>query len=267
MQEYYYYRVFRKTIIQFLELFNDIKIGRYNTSGVLLRNVTVPVRFSPKSKAYIWVAENSRNEEMLPMISVDLQSIDFDPTRMANRHESIQVSKNLENLTAEYYKSAVPYNLTFNVRLWALHMVDVDQIYEQILPFFAPYVFMRIYIPEVDTSIEVKVVLQSCSPEMTDDVSEEEARVIRWSTTFVAHTWLFKPILNPGGDGLGTPLIDKLFTNYYLNKDTFDERDLTVTMEASGHANSTVTDALSGIGFDEDAAIIFSYERYGSFDD
>ena len=274
MPDYYYFKIFRKTIIQFLEMFSDIKIGRYNTTGTLLKTVTVPIRFSPKTKAYLWVKENSRNEEMLPMISVDLQSIDFDPSRMGNRHESIEVSKDVEALLGQYYKTPVPYNLTFNLRIWALHMVDIDQIYEQILPFFAPYVFIRINIPDVDTTIECKVVLQSCSPEMTDDVSEEEARVVRWSSIFVAQTWLFKPILNPYAGGFldgttgdlagrsGYPLKQKIFTNYYTNEDSFDERDTTSTWTSAAPSGAVQAESLMGIGYDADAALLYEYERF-----
>lgn len=257
MKTYYYYRSFRKTIIQFLELFSEIKIGRYNQDGVLLKTVLVPVKFSPKSKAFMFVRENERDEEMLPMISVDIQSIDFDASRMGNRHESILVTKNTDTSISQYYKNAVPYNLTFNVRLWTLHMVDVDQIYEQILPYFAPYVFMRINIPEVDTSVEVKVVLQSCSPEMTDDVSQEDARVIRWSTTFVAQTWLFKPIAD-------VDIIKKIYINHYTNDEEFANRD-TTTSFISGGANSAVeSQVFTGIGYDESAKILYDYEILGN---
>ncbi len=262
MQDYYYYRVFRKTIIQFLNLFSDIKIGRYNTSGTLLKNVTVPIKFSPKSKAYLYIKENSRNEEMLPMISVDLQSIDFDSARMGNRHENVLVSKNTGTLTSQLYKNAVPYNLTFNLRIWALHIVDIDQIYEQILPYFAPYAFMRIYIPEVDTTVEVKVILQSCSPEMTDDVSEEEARVIRWSTIFVANTWLFKPIKD-------SKLIEQIYLNYYTNGTEFANRDTSSEFSSAAYSSHTAsgsveTDVLTGLGYDADAELLYTYERFGN---
>lgn len=257
MENYYYYKSFRKTIIQFLELFNSIKIGRYKQDGTLIKLFTVPVRFSPKTKAYMYVRENSRNEEMLPMISIDLQSIDFDPNRLGNRHESVLVTKGTDSLITQYYKNAVPYNITFNVRIWTLNMVDVDQIYEQVLPYFAPYVFMRVNIPEVDTTVEVKVVLQSCSPEMTEDASEEEARVIRWSTIFVANTWLFKPITD-------VDIIKKIFINYYTEDDEFANRDTTSTFTSGASGSSVESQAFTGIGFDSDAAIIYEYERFGN---
>jgi hypothetical protein len=258
MKNYYYYKTFRKTIIQFLELFNDIKIGRYNESGTLLKTVTVPIRFSPKSKAYLYVKENSRNEEMLPMISIDLQSIDFDPNRLGNRHESVLVTKgNASTAVTQYYKNAVPYNLTFNLRIWTLNMVDVDQIYEQILPYFAPYVFMRVNIPEVDTTVEVKVVLQSCSPEMSEDASEEEARVIRWSTIFVANTWLFKPITD-------VKIVEQLFINYYTEDSEFADRSTTSTFTSGASGSSVESQAFTGLGIDSDAKIIYDYERFGN---
>lgn len=253
MKNYYYYKVFRKTIIQFLELFDDIKIARYNTSGEVLKYVTVPIKFSPKTKAYMYIRDSGRNEEMLPMISVDLQSIDFDSTRMGNRHQDIKIVKNIDTLIQQQYKNCVPYNLTFNLRIWALHMVDIDQIYENILPYFAPYVFMRIYIPELDTNVEVKVILQSCSPEMTDDVSEEEARVLRWGTTFVAQTWLFKPVKD-------AKIIEKMFLNFGTPDFTLGEFPSAANGLSGGFAGKA--DSLVALGYDEDAKILYDYEEW-----
>ena len=255
MAGYYYYKVLRKTIIQFLNLFSNVNIGRYDQTGTLLRNIKVPLVFSPRSKAYLWVRENSRNEEMLPMLSVEIQSIDFDVTRMGNKHKEITVTPSVSGGNTALYKNVIPYNITFNLRMWCLHMVDVDQIYEQILPFFSPHVFTRIYIPEVDTNIEVKVILQSCSPEMSEDASEEEARVIRWSTMFTVQTWLFKPLTQTG-------VIDTIFANLYSTEQSWASRTTTAPYVTAGGTYDESID-IRGLGYDEDAKILSDYEIFG----
>jgi len=255
MKNYFYYRIFRKTIIQFMELFNDIQIGRYNNNGELLSMFKVPIRFAPKSKAWIYIQDNAKNEHMLPMITVDLQSIEFDNTRLGNRQENIMVSKNIDEKTAVLFRNAIPYNMSFNLRVWSLHMIDVDQIMEQILPFFAPYVFIRINVPEVDTDVDVKVVLESCTVDPTEDLSESDARILKWTVVFEVQTWLFQPISD------NTGLIGKIFTNYYTNKESWKQRDNKSEFEP-GAIGFEKTDVITGIGYDEDAKLLYEYEEW-----
>lgn len=188
---YYFYKSIRRTIIQFLGMFNNIRIERYDVNGVVKGQYLVPIRYGPKSKAYLWVKDKGRDEEMLPMMSVYLTGIDFDSVRLSNKFQEIRVSD--ENGIGVFAKNAMPFNIGFTVNIWALHMVDIDQIYEQILPYFSPHAFIRVKIPELDIIFDVKVILTGCSPVMTDDVGEEEARVIKWDTSFTVQTWLFKP--------------------------------------------------------------------------
>jgi len=262
MKTYYYYKVIRKTIIQFCDQFNEIYVGRYNSNGVLLKTVLVPVRFGPKAKQYLWYKEHGRNEEMLPIISVDIQAIDFDPNRLGNSTQEVIVSKDMTNLLGSYYRVPAPYNITFNVRVWALHMVDIDQIFEQILPYFAPYTFMRINIPEVDTTIEIKVILSSCSPEMTDDVGEEEARVLRWSILFTVQAWLFKPI---SAAGASKALVEKIFLNQYVDPAAWASRDTTSMYTSAAQypgQNWGESIFMEGLGYDDDARLLYNYEIF-----
>lgn len=191
MDNYFFYKCIRRTVIQFLDCFNNISIERYDVNGNIKGKYQVPIRYGPKSKAYQFIRECGRNEEMLPFISIYSTGIDFDSTRLTNKFQDIVISE--AGGEAVFAKNAMPYNIGFTLNIWALHMVDIDQIYEQILPYFGPHAFIRVKIPEMDVSYDVKVVLNGCSPVMTDDVGEEEARVLKWDTTFTVQTYLFKP--------------------------------------------------------------------------
>jgi hypothetical protein len=175
-------------------MFNEIQIERYEQDGTINGYYLVPLKFVPKSKAYMWVTEKGRDEQILPMMIVTMTGIDFDNTRMTSRHEDIRVSTDYSALQATYASSAIPYNISFSLQIYALHNVDIDQIYEQILPFFMPHAYIIINIPDMNLNFEAKVVLNSCSPMMTDDVTEEEARTIKWETQFQVQTYLFKPV-------------------------------------------------------------------------
>ena len=237
---YYYYKIIRKTIIAFLDIFNDIEIGRYDVDGTLLKQVEVPIKFGPKSKAYMFLKELGRNEEMLPMISVILSGIDFDVTRMTNRHENIRVSNDTGAKTTALAKNMTPYNLGFNLTIWALHMVDIDQIYEQILPYFTPHAFIRINVPELDLILECKVILNSCSPVMTDDVGEEEARVLKWDTAFTVQTYLFLPATTVG-------VIGQQNIRFFSTDEGWADRSTETTITSGANSPASETMYLEGI--------------------
>lgn len=193
-KNYFFYKCIRRTIIQFLSLFNGIEIERYEQDGTVKGKYLVPLKFVPKSKAYMWISDKGLDEQMLPMMIVSMTGIDFDVNRMTSRHENIRISTSYSALQAVYANNATPYNISFALQIFALNTVDIDQIYEQILPYFAPFAYFTVNIPEMNLTFEVKVILNSCSPMMTDDTTEEEARVIKWETQFQVQTYLFKPI-------------------------------------------------------------------------
>ena len=253
-RQYYYYKILRKTIIGFLDIFNDIQIARYDINGTILKYVTVPIRFGPKTKAYMFYKDQGRNEEMLPMISVIMSGIDFDVNRMTNRHQDIKISTSDATNTALLTKNMVPYNFGFNLTIWALHMVDIDQIYEQILPYFTPHAFITILIPELDMSLEIKVVLNNCSPVMTDDTSEEEARVVKWDTAFTCQGYLFTPTTDVG-------IVGKENIRFFATDEGWANRNTETTITSGGGPASEVM-YLEGTEIDEDAVKLFNYEIF-----
>ena len=256
-RQFFYYSVIRKIIIGFMDIFNDIVIARYNTSGVKLKEVIVPINIGPKSKSYQYLKEQGRNEEMLPMISVIMSGIDFDVTRMTNRHQSIKIANDDVTKKQTLAKNMVPYNFGFNLTIWALHMVDIDQIYEQILPYFTPHAFIKIHIPELGMYLEIKVVLTSCSPIMTDQESEEEARVLKWDNAFVCQGYLFTPSTEVG-------TIEKENIRLFINEDTWADRNTETVITSGAGSPAVETLYLEGIEISPEAEILYNYEIFPS---
>jgi hypothetical protein len=255
---YYYYKIFRKTLIQFLDMLNEIYVARYDNDGNITKTVLVPVKFGPKEKAYYWVKEYS-TEEQLPIISVTLMSIDYDSTRLGNKNVDIVVSKDYEQATQEIVKNLVPYNFLLNVNIWALHIVDIDQILEQILPFFNPFTMIRIGVPELDANIELKVVFNSATPDIMEDWGEEDWRVLKWTLTFTIQGYFILPISEEGV--AGNKLIEKAMARIYTTKGAMEtETETTFTSGASGnYAEAVYVEAL---GYDETAGILSRYEIF-----
>jgi glycosyltransferase involved in cell wall biosynthesis len=214
MKDYFFFNVFRKTIVQFFDAFNDIKIARYADDGKTVdRLIEVPIKHSIKEKVYYWFNDR-KDDEMLPMITSYISSIDWAADRKVNEKFGFAATCDLEGSEYSEYLHPTPYNLTFTMNIWALHMVDIDQILEQILPFFSPHIFVRIAIEELNTAFDTKIVFRSATPEISHEMADLEYRVINYTLDFEVQTWFFKPTSDIG-------LINKIYGSYFPDAQAF----------------------------------------------
>ncbi len=215
MKNYFFFNVFRKTIVQFFDAFNDIKIARYAADGMTVdRYIEVPIKHSVKEKVYSWLTER-KDDEMLPMITAYISSIDYATERKVNSGHSFTAECDLENYSVQTYLHPTPYNLTFTMNIWALHMVDVDQIIEQILPFFSPHIYVRISLEELNTAFDTKIIFRSATPEISHEMADMDYRVINYTLDFEVQTWFFKPSTD-------TEVIGKIYGSYPTGDSALD---------------------------------------------
>jgi len=252
---YYYYEVIRKLIIQFLDAFNDIQVKRLEPDSSTVRElIHVPVKLAVKEKFWYWLQER-KDDEVLPMITVWLTTIDYASDRQVNSFFDMCSVADPEAGTAQEFPHPTPYNFTFTMNIWSLYLSDIDQILEQILPFFMPHIFIRVRLDELNIEYDVKVVFQSCTPELSLEMPDEEYRVINYTLDFVAQAWLFKPAVTSGD------LIKCIYTSYYPTAEGFaraiTDTSSTFTSGASGGEQTS----LCGY-YDEDGELIIEYETF-----
>lgn len=192
MKYHYFFNTIRKVIVQFLDMFNDINIARYNDDGQIFKYIKVPLRFMPKEKMFMWLKDR-RNDKYYPIMSSQLNGIELATDRITNKGETIRI-----NIDEEYKRifNPTPYNLNFQLNIMSKFMVDQDQILEQILPFFTPNAFMMIDIPELGVELENKVIFNSCSMDKTYEIPMDSYRVIVYTLDFTVQTYLFNPIIS-----------------------------------------------------------------------
>lgn len=235
MKEYFFFNVFRKTIVQFFDAFNDIKIARYAANGKTIdRYIEVPIKHSIKEKVYYWLQER-KDDEMLPMITAYISSIDFATDRKVNSDHSFTAECDLENYSVQTYLHPCPYNLTFTMNIWALHMVDIDQIMEQILPFFCPHIYVRVAIEELNTAFDTKIIFRSATPEVSHQMADIDYRVINYTLDFEVQTWFFKPTTDTG-------VIGAIYGSYPNGNEPLD----TTSEFSSGAAGGGTTFEIKG---------------------
>lgn len=251
MKTYFFFNVFRKTIIQFFDAFNDIKIARYSDDGSTIdRWIKVPIKHSVKEKVYYWLDER-KDDEMLPMITSYISAIDYAADRKVNSFYAFTSDcSNIAEGSVSQFLHPCPYNLTFTMNIWALHMTDIDQIMEQILPFFCPHIFVRVYLSDLDTSFDVKIIFRSATPEVSHEMADIEYRVLNYTLDFEVQTWFFKPTSDVG-------LIKKIYGSYFTDTQSFR------TYVNEGSTGSTFTSGASGTAGERG----ITYEIKGSIDD
>lgn len=189
MDQFYSFNTIRKTTIQFLDIFNNIKIAKYNKNKEIVNYVRVPIKYGPKQKFYSWIYQRS-HEKIFPIIGIHLTSVD--PT-----FNEQGVNKNIKLLTENnnhYINNLIPCRFTYDLSIAALYNTEIDQILEQIIPFFTPYVSTRVNIPELDIYFDCKNILNSVSPEIDADISEDNYRIINWTLSFDVKSYVLKPI-------------------------------------------------------------------------
>jgi len=187
MDQYYYFKTLRKTIIQFLNIFNNMKVAKYNDNGEVIKYVTVPIKLAHKQKFYYWLNHRT-HEKRFPSMGVSINGLTpAIDSRGANKTSNIYCGDNI-------LKNFVPYDLSLTLSIATLHMTESDQILEQILPFFSPYVMMRINIDETNSFFDSKVLLESVSPDLETEMPENDYRSIIWNLEFKIYTFFIKPI-------------------------------------------------------------------------
>lgn len=232
-------------MIQFLDAFKNIQIARYDAEGTVNGYKKVPLKFGIKEKMWYFLHER-KADEMLPMISVILSSVEYASDRQTSKMRNVVKSTSIPDGELSRFLNPVPYNLGFTMTLWSLHMVDIDQILEQILPYFTPNIFIRLNIPELDATLDLKTIFQGCSPDVTQEMADEDIRVIKWTLDFMVQGYLFQPLKTTG-------LVTKIIQKLYVNDESWGNR-FTESAVTSGGGSEMVEMFTKAIPpyFDED---------------
>lgn len=247
MKDFFYFGSIRKSIIQFLNIFDDLKIAKYDKQGNINKYVDVPIKFMPKSKFYSWVNERT-HEKRYPCIGVEIVGIEYDNQRHTGKHEKVHLSVTDDSVT--YQQSPIPYNITFDMHIATEYISEMDQLVEQILPFFDPFVFTRVKVDELGFAWDMNVRFDSCNIDEESDI--DDYRKVEWVLSFTTQTFMLKPTSN-----INT--IRKVVNKFYLSEESWNNIDTTTDMP-SGQGSED--EEILVIGSKEDNKILIEYERY-----
>jgi hypothetical protein len=208
---YSYHEIFRKTIVAFGTLFNNIELRR---STEVMK---VPLAYGPKQKFLARLDQNpdptnKRVQLTLPRISFEINGITYDPGRKVSPTQKIKITKDTDENKNVYMP--VPYNLSFELAIISKNQEDGLQILEQILPYFQPHYNLPIKLLEtMNETKDVPIVLTSVDYEDTYEGDFATRRAIIYTLQFTAKTYLYGPVTD-------AKTIKKTITDIYTDIDT-----------------------------------------------
>jgi len=242
---YFYHEIIRKTVIGFGTLFNDIHIRHQDKNGADLTDIKVPIAYGPTQKFLARIEQqpelNKSIAITLPRMSFEMTSLQYDSSRKAGVTQTFKASDGT-NLKKVFLP--VPYNIGFELNVLCKLNDDALQIVEQILPFFQPSFNITIdLVNSIGEKRDVPIVLDNISFQDDYEGDFSTRRVLIYTFTFTAKTYLFGPIAN-STDGL----IRKVQVDYYADTNRENaKRELryTATPKALKDYNNDNTSTLS----------------------
>lgn len=209
MDTYFYFSSIRSISVQLMNVFSNMRVKKYiNEEDV--RDIEVPLKYSTKEKFY-WYIFDKKNEKRLPMMSLHLTSMAYDTNRATERNAKL-ISNIGTSEKPEYIEmlSPVPYTFGYQLNIGSKYLSEADQVLEQILPYFRPFIMINVEIPDANFNYDCKVILNSCSPDIPEELGDDSYRLVKWSLDFTVYGYIMTP-------NTESNIIKKINIPYYTN--------------------------------------------------
>ena len=247
MFEYFYNEIFRKTIIGFGTLFNDITIKQEDST------VKVPLAYGPTQKFLARLEEspdlNKRTSLTLPRMSFEFTGLTYDSSRKVTTTQQFTVKDNTTGKNTNKAYMPVPYSMQFELSIMSKLNDDALQIVEQILPYFQPQYNLTVnLLSTMKEKRDIPVILESVTMDDQYEGNFTSRRVLLYTLRFSAKTYLFGPVTSATKD-----IIKKVGVKYMAGGSTSVERDVTYTVTPRATKDYT-GDVLTNLTEDIDAS-------------
>ena len=196
----FYHETMRKVVVAFGTMFNDIHLVRTNNAGEVTQTMKVPLAYGPKQKWLTRLREDPNLTKKvavtLPRIGFEINNISYDASRKLNSIQKLKkVNSSTDGKTMSQQYMPVPYNMDFEMNVFAKNSDDALQIVEQILPFFQPdYTVTLNDNTAMGTTRDVPIVLTNVGYEDNYEADMVTRRAIIYTLSFTAKFYLYGPV-------------------------------------------------------------------------
>ena len=188
---HFYHKKLRKSVAVFGALFNNLYVIRTDASNQVISQIKVPLSYGPKRKFLSRIRENpdldtdTKVSIKLPRMSFEITSIQYDASRQLQKANNFN-QRGSGAGSRNKFNSFVPYNVGFQLNIYAKNQDDALQIVEQILPTFSPQyaLTMKPFADYPDVKEDIPIALVGV--DFTDDYESplETRRTIIYTLSF-----------------------------------------------------------------------------------
>lgn len=196
--QHFYNSTYRKCLIAFGKLFNNIYVKRYDDSHTEVNRVRVPIAFGPKEK---WVYRINQDPDFLNPINTNLPRMSFEPTSLTydtdREYSPLQKMRGstVVNTSYDTMFTPTPWNIGVVLNVFTSTLVDGEQIIEQILPFFTPDLTPELNLLGAPSQkVDVPIVFRNITHEDVWSGDFQDRRALIWTLDFTIKTYFFGPL-------------------------------------------------------------------------
>ena len=243
---YFYHKRVRSAVSVFGSLFNNLFVLRKNSAGETISQVKVPLSYAPK-RNFISRLETMNSGEQaerrvaikLPRMSFEITSITYDNTRQLNKMNSLNKVLSGSTVSRQKIFSHTPYNINFDLNIYAKSQDDALQIVEQIFPFFTPQytVTVKPFSNIADLTEDVPITLTSTNFSDDFEGAIEQRRTIIYTLSFEMKVNFYGPLNT-------SKIIREVSNNLFIMDSALDSGDYLKTIQ--------ITPTPSGVSADSD---------------
>ena len=272
---HYYHQLTRKAVVLFGRLFDDISIIRNNDqTGKEVNRFVVPIIYAPKEKMVTRLfsdPELTRQlQAILPRMSFEISGITYDASRKQN--SLLKSAKPITGgSTASSAYMGAPYDLNFQLNVYARNIDDGTHIVEQILPFFNPdFTVSASMVPDLGFIKDIPIILNNVTNSIEYEGNYDSVRYVYWTLNFTMKLHYYGPITTP-------KIIRTVYANIH-NSENLNQRYITKMLVNNANGTFKLEDTIyqgnnyntanaQGIvlGFREDTGLLTLGATQGSF--
>lgn len=213
MIKYYYPRTIRAITIALLDMFNDIRVVKYDKDNNPISEKNVPITFGPVEKYHQDrtedhyfdannVEHNNRYYLQIPRIALVPNGLVYDPERATGvnewrywMQETLELSESdVDEVISDYQPT--PYNFNFTVYIKNDSMDYMSQILENILPYFNPTLMLRVKeFSFLNVERDIPVTLDGVGYDFIDDESAPDTRFVNATLNLTVKGFMYRPFL------------------------------------------------------------------------
>lgn len=221
-------------------MFNNITFIRYQKDDTEIQRIKVPIIYATKDKMVTrYLSDPNLLREFqttLPRMSFEITNIAYDAGRKQNSLLRVAKAESSSRVNAQYM--GVPYDITFELNIYAKNVDDGNQIVEQIFPYFNPDFTLTINpVEEVGYLKDIPIILNNVAQNVQYEGNFDSVRYVYWTLNFTLKGYFFGPVSTP-------KIIRKAIANIFNDPSLVAGYTIKINTDAGNNGTFSISDTI-----------------------